>query len=166
MADIFTFPNSPTNREKHVPISDDSEPAPQFTRGEQLYGPHRSREAVQRDIDAHVTARKAYGQAVAWLAAAEAENLPQANIEAARSETQVLYQEMQEAARHLLISMPTDSKALVDLLMYLEKNFSILPLELTHGASGCQSLAFDLLRTVRPSLRWIAKYGKHGPTSS
>jgi hypothetical protein len=47
----------------------------------------------------------------------------------------------------------------------LEKNFSILPLELTQGVNGCQSLAFDLLRTMRLSLRRIAKYGKHGPTS-
>lgn len=99
------------------------------------------------------------------MVAAEAENLPQANIEAARSETQVLYQEMQEAARHLLINMPTDPKGLVDLLLYLEKNFSFLPLELPHGQGATQSLAFDLLRTVRLSLRWIAKYAKHGPTS-
>jgi hypothetical protein len=168
MAEIFKFPEQAgifPKSEGRVPIVDESETGPAPRPGSRLYGPHRSREAVQRDIDAHIHARKVYGQAVAWLAAAEAENLPQANIEAARSETQVLYQEMQEAARHLLISMPTDPKALVDLLMYLEKNFSILPLELTHGASGCQSLAFDLLRTVRLSLRWIAKYGKHGPTS-
>jgi hypothetical protein len=70
---------------------------------------------------------------------------------------------MQNAARHLLICMPTDPKGFVDLLMYLEKNFSVLPQEITHGASATQSLGFDLLRTVRLSLRAIAKYGKHGP---
>jgi hypothetical protein len=65
----------------------------------------------------------------------------------------------------LLVVMPTDPKALVDLLMYLEKNFSVLPPEIAAGASNGESLAFDLLRTVRLSLRQIAKYGKHGPTS-
>jgi hypothetical protein len=44
--------------------------------------------------------------------------------------------------------------------LYLEKNFSLLPQE----CCG-RSLAFDLLRTMRLSLRKIAKYGKHGPTS-
>jgi hypothetical protein len=56
------------------------------------------------------------------------------------------YREMQQAARHLLIRMPTDPKGLVDLSMYLEKNFSVLPQEVIHGGSG-QSLAVDLLRT-------------------
>jgi len=53
--------------------------------------------------------------------------------------------------------MPTDPKALADLLMYLEKHFSLLPPEING-----KSLAFDLLRTMRLSLRHIAKYGKHG----
>jgi hypothetical protein len=53
-----------------------------------------------------------------------------ANIEAARQETAVLYSEMQEAGRHLVICMPTDPKALVDLLMYMERHFSILPQEI------------------------------------
>jgi hypothetical protein len=68
------------------------------------------------------------------------------------------YREMQEAARHLLICMPTDPKGLVDLLLYLENNFSILPLEISQGRCNGdgQSLAFDLLRTVRLSLREIA----------
>jgi hypothetical protein len=52
--------------------------------------------------------------------------------------------------------MPTDPKGLVDLLMYLEKNFSVLPQEISQGAGANQSLAFDLLRTVRLSLREIA----------
>jgi hypothetical protein len=50
-------------------------------------------------------------------------------------------------------------------LFYLEKNFSVLPPEIACGDSNGQSLAFDLLRTVRLSLRAISKYGKHGPTS-
>ena len=52
--------------------------------------------------------------------------------------------------------MPSEPRALCDLLLYLEKNFSILPQELCG-----RSLAFDLLRTLRLSLRSIAKYGKH-----
>ena len=63
---------------------------------------------------------------------------------------------MQECGRSLVICMPTDPRALVDLLLYLEKNFSILPQEI----SG-RSLAFDLLRTTRLSLRKVARYGKH-----
>jgi hypothetical protein len=116
----------------------------------------RSREAVQKDIDAHEKARKVYQQAVAWTVAAEAENLPQAQIEQALQDTAAFYAEMQQAARHLVICMPTDPKALVDLLMYLEKNFSILPEEIRG-----QSLALYMLRTVRLSLRGVAKYGKH-----
>jgi hypothetical protein len=81
-----------------------------------------------------------------------------ANIEAARQETAVLYSEMQEAGRHLVICMPTDPKALVDLLMYMERHFSILPQEING-----RSLAFFMLHTVRLSLRGIAKYGKSGP---
>ena len=72
---------------------------------------------------------------------------------------------MQEAARGLLICMPTDPKGPVDLLMYMEKNFSVMPQEVIHGGGQGQSLAFDLRRTVRMSLREITKYGKHGPTS-
>jgi hypothetical protein len=40
-----------------------------------------------------------------------------------------------------------------------------MPPEIACGASHEQSLALDLLRTVRLSLRAISKYGKHGPTS-
>jgi hypothetical protein len=43
---------------------------------------------------------------------------------------------------------------------YLEKNFTILPQE----AMG-RSLAFDLLHTVRLTMRSVAKYGKVGPGS-
>jgi hypothetical protein len=42
---------------------------------------------------------------------------------------------------------------------------AVLPPEIASGTSNGQSLAFDLLRTVRLSLRAISKYGKHGPTS-
>ena len=57
----------------------------------------------------------------------------------------------------LLIVMPTDPKALVGLLLYLEKNFSVLPQEVVG-----RSLAFDLSRTMRLSLRAAVKYGKAG----
>ena len=52
----------------------------------------------------------------------------------------------------MLVVMPTDPRALVDLLMYLEKNFSM-------EICG-RSLAFDLLRILRLSLRAVTKYGK------
>jgi hypothetical protein len=47
---------------------------------------------------------------------------------------------MREAARNLLICMPTDLRGLVDLLMYMEKNFTVLPQGVTHGASAGQSI--------------------------
>jgi hypothetical protein len=118
----------------------------------------RSRERVQRDIDAHVAARKAYGKAVAWEAACEAENLGQAQLEEGRRRTAEAYSELQECGRNLVVCMPTDPRALVDLLLYLEQHFSVLPEEI----SG-RSLAFDLLKTVRLSLRRIENYGKRGP---
>jgi hypothetical protein len=138
MDNIVTFPGS-SEREPTV-----AKPEPT---GEKRYGSSRSRAAVQLDIDAHVKARRAYGKAVAWEAAAQAEELPAYRIEEARCLTAMAYREMQEAARHLLICMPTDPKGLVDLLMYLEKNFSVLPQEISQGAGANQSLAFDLLRT-------------------
>ena len=52
---------------------------------------------------------------------------------AARQRTAEAYQKMGEAARNPLICMPTDLKGLVDLLMYLGKNFSVLPQEVTYG---------------------------------
>jgi hypothetical protein len=144
---IVTFPGS-SERE---PTAAKPEPT-----GEKRYGSSRSRAAVQADIDAHIKSRKAYGKAVAWEAAAQDDDLPAYRIEEARCLTAMAYREMQEAARHLLICMPTDPKGLVDLLMYLEKNFSVLPQEISQGAGANQSLAFDLLRTVRLSLREIA----------
>jgi hypothetical protein len=61
------------------------------------------------------------------------------------------YTEMTEATRNQLVVMPTDIKALVDVLFCLEKNFSVLPPEISNG----QSLAFELLRTVWLSHRAI-----------
>jgi hypothetical protein len=154
MDNIVTFPGSSLERENR-PVA---QPSP----GETLYGPARTRRAVQADIDQHVKTRKAYGKAVAWEVAAQAEGLPPCRIEEARCNTAMAYREMQEAARHLLICMPTDPKGLVDLLMYLEKNFSTLPPEIIHAGINGQSMAFDLLRTLRLTLREVVKYGKFG----
>jgi len=44
----------------------------------------RHRATVKRDIEAHIEARRTYQAAVSWLAAAEAEHLSIASIEAAR----------------------------------------------------------------------------------
>jgi hypothetical protein len=110
----------------------------------------------QKTIAKHVAARDAYAKSVAWTLAAEAQNLPLVQIEQARLDTFGLYQEMQECARGLVVVMPTSPRALVDLLLYLEKHFTTLPQEVNG-----RSLAFDLLRTVRLSLRKIAQYGKY-----
>jgi hypothetical protein len=115
---------------------------------------------VQRDIDRHIAARLAYGQALARVTAIEDGNLPTAQIADAHLKSYEAYVEMTEAARALLIVMPTDLKALVDLLLYLEKNFSTLPPDIANGVSNSQTLAFTLLQTVRLSLRRVAKYGK------
>ncbi|MGY2906566.1 hypothetical protein [Bradyrhizobium sp. URHC0002] len=127
----------------------------------------RDRACVKRGIEAHIEARRTYQAAVSWLAAAEAENLSIASIEAAREDTRKFHAEMVEAARSLIIVMPTDLKALCDLTMYLEKNFTILPTDVVvagdfGGVPRVESFAFHLLRTVRLSLRHVAKYGKHG----
>jgi hypothetical protein len=115
----------------------------------------RSRERIREDIDLHIAAREVYGKAVAWEVAAESQNLPPAQIEEARQRTAQAFEEMQYRGIALVTVMPTEHKALVDLLLYLEKNFSVLPQEL-HG----RSLAFDLLKTMRLSLRRHAGYGK------
>ena len=106
----------------------------------------------QKTIAKHVAAQEAYASAVAWTIAAEAQNLPLANIEQAHLNSFKLDQEMQEAARSLVICMPTSPRALVDLLLYLEKHFTTLPQEVNG-----RSLAFDLLRTMRLSLRADAR---------
>jgi hypothetical protein len=104
-----------------------------------------------------MAARAAYGKAVAWEAAAESENLPPTQIEEARKRTAKAFEEMQWRGRNLVIAMPTDRRALVDLLMYLEKNFSVLPQEICG-----RSLAFDLLRIMQMSLRKSEGCGKAG----
>jgi hypothetical protein len=88
--------------------------------------------------------------------------LPAAQIADAQLKAFEAYSEMTEAARRLFVVMPTEPKALVDLLLYLEKNFSILPPEIACGASNGQSLAFDLLRTARLSLRAIRRMANTG----
>src|SRR5271169_3568817 len=75
---IVTFPGNSPEREKTFTFV--SEP----DGGELKKVEWRIREHVQRDIDLHIAARKAYGKAVAWEAAAVAENLPPAQIEEAR----------------------------------------------------------------------------------
>jgi hypothetical protein len=115
----------------------------------------RSRKHVGADIDQHIAARDAYGKAVAWEAAAESQNLPPAQIEEAREQTVKAFQKMQYRARSLLIVMPTDRRALVDLLLYLEQNFTILPQEMTK-----HSVTFEILRTVRLSLRRMEDDGQ------
>jgi hypothetical protein len=62
---------------------------------------------------------------------------------------------MQEAARHLLVCMPTDLKGLVDLLLYMEKNFSVLPQEITHAAGVDQSL-YLLPRKLRGAVGLVS----------
>jgi hypothetical protein len=59
---------------------------------------------------------------------------------------------MQYRGRNLMIVMPTEHRALIDLLLYLEQNFSLLPREINE-----QSTVLSLLRTMRISLR---RYGK------
>lgn len=153
MSTIITFPGSSERKPtaaKPAPTAAESSP------GETLYGPSRSRSAVQADIDAHIRARKAYGKAVAWEAACRDEDAVEYQREEAREHTEHAYREMKDVARHLLICMPTDPKGLVDLLLYLEQNFSVLPDEITSGSHKSESLAFNLLRTVRLSLREIS----------
>jgi hypothetical protein len=103
----------------------------------------RDRASLKRDIEAHIGARQAYQLAVSWLAAAEAENLPTANIEAAREDERKLHAEMVEAAQMLLIVTPHDPKALINLTLYLEQNFTALPSEMTVGGIYGGSLKQD-----------------------
>ena len=155
MSNLIQFPGSrteqPEARAEHA-----------WERRERLAS--RDREMVQRDIDRHITARRAYGQALARVTAIEEGDLPAAQIADAHLKAYEAYTAMTEAAHMLLVVMPTDLKALIDLMLYLEKNFSLLPPEIACGASNSQSLAFTLLQTVRLSLREIAKYGKRGPS--
>lgn len=70
-----------------------------------------------------------------WPAAVENEGLPVANI---------------EAARRLVIVTPTELRTLCDLLMYLGHILNTLPTEIHCTENRSQSLAFHLLRTMRP----------------
>ena len=90
-----------------------------------------------QDIKGHILARRTYQQGVAWLIAAKDQNLPSANSEAAREDVRTLHSEMVEAARRLVIVMPTDRKALCDLTMYLETNFTSLPEEVVRSTGRC-----------------------------
>lgn len=151
MSNLIQFPGNRTEQPEAM-----AEPA--WKRRERLAS--RVQAAVQRDIDRHVAARRVYGQALVKVAAIEdGVQIADAHLKAYEA-----YAEMTEAARMLLVVMPTDLKALVALLLYLEKNFSLLPPEVACGASNGQALAFSLLQTVRLSLREIGKYGKRGPT--
>lgn len=117
----------------------------------------RDRDDVARAIRRHEDARDAYSRALLWAAQAEGENLPAAQIEEARNAALLAGAELSDRGRSLLVVLPTDPRGLVDLLMYVEKHFSLMPPEING-----RSTAFDLLRTVRLSLRGIANYGKHG----
>src|SRR4051812_35339466 len=156
MSNVVKFPGSSTER---------PETTVEWPRERRERLACRDREAVQRDIDRHIAARRAYGQALARVTAIEDGNLPTSQIAEAHLKAFEAYTETTEAARNLLVVMPTDLKALVDLLLYLEKNFSVLPPDIACGASNSQSLAFSLLQTVRLSLRKVAKHGKTGRKS-
>ena len=153
MRNVVTFPGRPNGRSQAALTIEDQHDAPQRS-------DWRDRASVQSDIERHRAARNRYVQAVAWAAAAESENLPAAQIEAAKQDLAKLHEEMEYCARMLLVCMPTDVKALIELLLYLERNFTILPQEIRHAGGSSNSLAFDLLRTVRLSLREIAKANK------
>jgi hypothetical protein len=146
MSEIITFADF--SRGKRLAASEPQDEAPKLD--------WRNRENIKADIDRHVAARRAYAKAVAWEIAAEDGNLPPPQIEEAKEQTARAYAEMDWAGRHLLICMPTDPRALVDLPLYLEKHFSVLPQEICG-----RSLAFELLHIVRLSLRKITKYGKY-----
>jgi len=69
---------------------------------------------------------------------------------------------MQECARRLFIMAPTDLRALVDLLMYLERTFPPCRRRSRTGFKRAVN-RISLLHTMRLSQRAVAKYGKHGP---
>jgi hypothetical protein len=77
------------------------------------------------------------------------------SIEAAREATAKAYRELSWAGHGVVVNAPADPRALVALLMYMEKNFSTLPQEIMG-----RSLALHLLHTVRLSLRKITKHRK------
>jgi hypothetical protein len=88
--------------------------------------------------------------------AAESQNLPPCQIEEARERTAAAFTEMHFRARLLLVCTPHDPRGLVDLLLYLEQNWTVMPREFDH-----KSTAFAILRSMRLSLRAVAKIGKY-----
>jgi hypothetical protein len=149
MSTVIEFPGLSPKRGRTNPVTSE----PQEEASQKVHW--RTRDHIREDIEMHMAAREAYGKAVAWEAAADSQNLPPAQIEEARKRTAEAFEEMRYRGHHLVIVMPTDRRALVDLLLYLEKNFSVLPQEFCG-----RSLAFDLLRTMRLSLRKYEGYGK------
>lgn len=118
---------------------------------------YRSRDRVKEDIEKHIEARDLHNKAVAWEAAAESQNLPQCQIEQARERTAKACSEMHYRARMLIVCSPTDTRGLVDLLLYLEQNWTVMPPGFDH-----KSTAFNLLRSVRLSLRGVHKHEREG----
>jgi hypothetical protein len=108
-SNVVTFPGQTSKRGRANPVSSE----PQEESPKKVHW--RTREDVEKDIDLHAAARRAHGKAVAWEAAAESENLPQAQIEEARKRTAEALEEMRYRGRNLLICMPTEGRALVDL---------------------------------------------------
>ena len=89
---------------------------------------------------------------MAWEAVAESENLPPAQIEEARKRTAEAFEEMRYRGRNLVICMlPSGARWSISCSTW-KKTFSVLPQEISD-----RSLAFDLLRAIRLSLR---KYEK------
>jgi hypothetical protein len=134
-ADIFQFPGATPARGRTNAAA--PEPDETFHTAD-----WRSREHVQADINKHREKRDAMvGRAVAWEAAARERNLPEATIEEAYPLRLAAHNELEYPGRHLLICMPTDRRALVDLLLYLEKNFTILPQEMCGQLAGVRPVA-------------------------
>ncbi|MGX4804863.1 hypothetical protein [Bradyrhizobium guangdongense] len=150
MSNLICFPGGHSAAHTALPTQPDGDATPAS----------RDRQWVLQDIQRHVNARQAYAQAALRAALMAEQNMPVAQIGQANLEAVQAYEEMREAAMNLLLVMPTEPTALIDLLLYLERNFSILPVEVVHASGNGQSLALDVLRTVRLSLRKIVQYGK------
>jgi hypothetical protein len=120
------------------------------------------RSMVLAKIQKFEEAKTAYAEAVTWEAAweAHAESPSADQIEDARTRCAKAFEEMEYRGQMLLVAMPHDLRGLVDMMMYMEKNFSLLPQEMDG-----KSLALTLLRTVRLSLRHVQACGKFGPSS-
>lgn len=144
MSNVLTFPGRPAAKASPPTVPDAGSDEVRW----------RNRAFVHRDIARHVAARQAYAQAVAWEIAVQDQHLP-AQLEAAREATAEAYRELSWAGHALVATTPADPDALIDLLLYMEKNFSTLPQEVVG-----RSLALDLIHTVRMSLRKIAKQEK------